>query len=78
MYRDLEQELREQLFAELKAQNDPRMFGRGSVFDAYPYANARERNFYERYLRGEPVKAGWVSPTDFDGGPPHASSPAKR
>ena len=34
------QQLQEQLFAELKAQDDPRMFGRGSVFEEYPYADA--------------------------------------
>ena len=58
--------MRSQLFSELKAQADPRMFGRGHVFDAYPYAAQRVRGFYERYMRGEPVKAGWAIESDFE------------
>ena len=57
--------LRDQLFRELKAQADPRMFGKGDVFDEYPYADTKNRNFYERYMKGEKINAGWVSPTDF-------------
>lgn len=59
------QELAEQLTAELKQQEDPRMFGQGQVFEAYPYADPGLRNFYERFTRGEKLTAGWVSPTDF-------------
>jgi arylsulfatase A-like enzyme len=58
--------LRERLFADLKAQGDPRVFGRGQVFDEYPYAAAGQRGFYERFLRGEKLKAPWVNPTDFE------------
>lgn len=58
--------LREQLFDALKAQEDPRMFGNGGVFEAEPYANEGQRNFYERFMRGEKVKAGWVNDTDFE------------
>jgi len=61
--------LREQLFQELKAQGDPRMFGRGHIFDEYPYADESVRNFYERYMTGEKLKAGWVNPSDFEKGP---------
>jgi arylsulfatase A-like enzyme len=61
--------LRQQLFQELKAQGDPRMFGQGHLFDEYPYAGQRERNFYERFLRGEKPKAGWANPSDFEKGP---------
>ncbi len=58
--------LREALFTELRQQGDPRMFGQGAVFDAYPHANRGHTNFYERYMRGEPLRTGWVSATDFD------------
>jgi N-sulfoglucosamine sulfohydrolase len=58
--------LREQLHAELRAQGDPRMDGRGSVFDEYPHANKGHVGFYERFMAGEKLKAGWVSPTDFE------------
>jgi arylsulfatase A-like enzyme len=58
--------LRESMERELRAQGDPRMSGRGGVFDRYVYAEERTRNFYERFLRGEPVVAGWVNPSDFE------------
>ena len=61
-----ENALRRQLFQELKKQGDPRMFGRGHIFEEYKYADERHRNFYERFMRGEKLKAGWVRPTDFE------------
>ena len=65
----LKERLRAQLFAELEAQNDPRMSGRGDVFDRYTYAAKGTRGFYERYLRGEKVRAGWVNASDFEKAP---------
>jgi len=59
-------ELRKQLLDELIAQNDPRVFGKGHVFDEYPYADASGSNFYERYMKGEKLNTGWVNPTDFE------------
>jgi hypothetical protein len=58
--------LKAQLHAELKQQGDPRMEGRGDVFDKYPHANPGHQNFYERFMNGEKLKAGWVSETDFE------------
>jgi hypothetical protein len=58
--------LREELRAKLLAQGDPRMSGQGDVFDRYPHANPAHAGFYERYLRGEKLNAGWVSKTDFE------------
>lgn len=58
--------MKNQLFAELKEQGDPRMFGRGEVFDEYVYANDDTRGFYERYMEGEELNAGWVNPGDFE------------
>jgi|GEM_PF-600106 len=60
------QAFKQQLFDELKAQGDPRMFGQGHIFDEYPYANEGQRNFYERFKKGEKVKAGWVNESDFE------------
>jgi N-sulfoglucosamine sulfohydrolase len=65
-YESIKAALRDQAFTEMKAQNDPRMFGRGYVFDEYPYADDSGRSFYERYMRGEKLRAGWVNPTDFE------------
>ncbi len=58
--------LQDRMVAELKEQGDPRMFGNGDVFDRYPYSAAITDRFYERYMAGEKVRAGWVSPTDFE------------
>lgn len=63
--------LREQMLAELKAQQDPRMFGSGDIFDRYPYADEAMRGYYDRYLRGERVpRAGWVNESDYETKPP--------
>ncbi len=58
--------LRRMLFDALEAQDDPRMRGEGHVFDEYPYSDESSRHFYERYMRGERLNAGWVEPTDFE------------
>jgi hypothetical protein len=65
-YQALQEQLRQTLFTELRTQGDPRMFGRGEVFDQYPFAQPSDRNFYERYMKGEKLKAGWVNPSDFE------------
>ena len=64
-------ERRRQLFAALAAQNDPRVSGGGSVFDAYPHANEKMRGYYEKWSTGEKISADWVNETDFerDAGP---------
>ena len=61
--------LKQALYAELKEQGDPRMFGHGDVFDRYPHANPEHRNFYERYMKGEKLRAGWAKETDFEPAP---------
>jgi N-sulfoglucosamine sulfohydrolase len=65
-YRVRKEQLRELMERELRAQGDPRQFGRGEIFDRYVYADETTRNFYERFMRGEKVKAGWVNETDFE------------
>jgi len=58
--------LREQLHSELKRQGDPRMEGKGEIFDNYLHAAKANVGFYEKFMRGEPVKAGWIDPTDIE------------
>ncbi|MGH9374296.1 MAG: sulfatase family protein [Vicinamibacterales bacterium] len=60
------QRLRTQMERELRAQGDPRMFGRGDVFDRHVYAEEKTRNFYERFARGDKPTAGWVNESDFE------------
>ena len=61
--------LKRQLFDELKKQDDPRLAGKGEVFDTYPYANQADRGFYEKFMSGEKVHAGWVNDSDFQAAP---------
>jgi N-sulfoglucosamine sulfohydrolase len=65
-YQSLKKKLSDQMTRELKEQGDPRMFGKGYIFDQYIYANPEQRNFYERFMRGEKMKAGWVLESDFE------------
>lgn len=56
--------LRQRMEATLKTQGDPRMEGRGDIFDRYtPTAGD---GFYEKFISGQKVDAGWVSETDFE------------
>ncbi len=61
--------LKDQLFAELKGEGDPRLLGNAAYFDTIPYVDPRTTGFYERFMAGEAVKAGWVDPTDFEPAP---------
>ena len=61
------QALKNQMIQELKSQGDPRMFGKGDIFDNYPYSGKSTDNFYQRYMAGEKgLPAGWVNKTDFE------------
>ncbi|MBI3879590.1 MAG: sulfatase [Verrucomicrobia bacterium] len=62
----LHAKLKDELHAELKQQGDPRMEGRGDVFDKYLHASPANVGFYERYMSGEKLKAPWVNGTDFE------------
>lgn len=63
---ELIEDLEKQLVEELTAQNDPRMFGHGHLFDEYLYSNKGDRGFYQRHMNGDKPKAGWVNKSDFE------------
>ena len=65
-HRARREQLRRLMERELRAQGDPRQFGRGAIFERYLYADEETRNFYERFTRGEKLKAGWVNESDFE------------
>ncbi|RJP27043.1 MAG: heparan N-sulfatase [Candidatus Omnitrophota bacterium] len=65
-YKDLKTKLKEQLFVELKKQQDPRMDKKGTVFDRYPYADPNWQGFYEKRMNGDQRLPGWINKTDFD------------
>jgi arylsulfatase A-like enzyme len=74
-YTELKTTLKEQLFKELEEQNDPRMFGNGYIFDEYLYADTKHQNFYEKYMEGQKLDAGWVNKSDFEPEPLDSSKP---
>ncbi len=59
-------ELENQLVTELTKQQDPRMLGKGDIFDRYLYSYKADVDFYNRFMRGEEVNAGWVNKSDFE------------
>jgi len=67
-FRNIMSSLKKQLFSELKRQGDPRVFGNGSLFDDYVYADKYTAGFYERFMAGEKINAGWVNESDFEPG----------
>lgn len=72
VHQDTIAKLRGRMEDELRAQGDPRMAGNGKVFDEYPATSGA--GFYEKFMRGEKVSAGWVSPTDFEKEPVDAAA----
>ena len=65
-YEPLTEQLREELYAKLREQKDPRMFGKGDVFDNYRYADKAGVNFYERYQdQDTTLRWGWLNDSDF-------------
>jgi hypothetical protein len=58
--------LKDKLHKELKAQGDPRMEGKGAIFDQYEHAAKANVGFYEKFMRGEPVKANWINQNDIE------------
>jgi hypothetical protein len=54
-----------QMTKKLKKDGDPRMFGKGDIFDTYPYSEDI-RNFYNRFMAGEKLKAGWINESDIE------------
>ncbi len=61
--------LQDRMFAELRLQEDPRMFGQGKQFDDYLHSTNAHVGFYERYMNGEELNTGWVLPSDFEESP---------
>lgn len=63
------QDMKDQLMALLEDQQDPRIAGGGAVFDGYVYSDESSRDFYNRFMSGEEMNAGWVEPSDFEPDP---------
>lgn len=61
----VKQRLNALMVKKLEEQNDPRILGNGDIFDRYAFAG-NAKNFYNRFMKGEHVTAGWVNETDVD------------
>ncbi len=62
----LKNKLKTEMESELKKQKDPRMFGKGEVFDNYPYSKENSIDFYNRYMKGEKLNPGWINQSDME------------
>jgi N-sulfoglucosamine sulfohydrolase len=58
--------LRNQMNSELIAQEDPRILGHGDVFDAYKHSTPKHVGYYERFMNGEEIEAGWIDQDDIE------------
>ncbi len=64
-YETLKRKMEKEMIARLVEQEDPRVFGRGDVFDRYPDVSGAHQ-FWNRTRAGERVPSGWVNETDFE------------
>ena len=64
-YSKLKTKLSKEMTDRLKEQKDPRILGKGDVFDNYEYAG-KVANFYERYMNGEEIPTTWVNKSDYE------------
>lgn len=64
-YESIMHKMNREMIAKLKKQQDPRILGKGDVFDNYPYSGA-VKDLYNRLKRGEKVRTNWLEPTDKD------------
>lgn len=65
-YETLKEKLSQKMTDELTREQDPRILGNGDIFDSYPYSEPERRNYYHRFMAGEPVTAGWINKTDVE------------
>lgn len=65
---DLKVSMKNRMETILREQEDPRMFGRGDIFNSYGFNNAKGWNYYERFMKGEFTveDTPWVNPTDAE------------
>lgn len=64
-YKKVVEEMEAEMTARLKAQGDPRMEGKGEIFDKYPNVS-KTHDYYNRMKGGEKIEAPWINESDFD------------
>lgn len=63
-YKSVEATMKTEMETKLKAEGDYRMLGYGHIYEQYP--GAVYNGFYERFMKGEKIRTGWVNATDFE------------
>lgn len=64
-YVSLMRKMEKEMTARLVEQEDPRIFGRGEIFDKFPDMSSAYQ-FWNRTKVGEKVPSGWINKTDFE------------
>ncbi|MEZ6124391.1 MAG: hypothetical protein R3C49_14630 [Planctomycetaceae bacterium] len=65
-FSDVRTQLEAKMLQRLAEEQDPRLTGPADYFERLPYADKSGQGFYEKFLAGEKVRAGWVDPSDFE------------
>jgi arylsulfatase A-like enzyme len=66
-YSAMKVSLKDKMEAELKKQNDPRMFGKGYIFNTYYYTWDPYRNLYEKMvIDKEKIVPMWINASDIE------------
>ncbi|MEX0323052.1 MAG: sulfatase [Puniceicoccaceae bacterium] len=63
-YLRIKESMHKELVEKLTDEGDPRMFGNGDIFDNYPYADPRLRNYYDKFMQGTAPEARWINASD--------------
>lgn len=63
-FQTIKKAMEKEMEAKLLAQGDLRMQGYGQLYEQYP--GAEINGFYERFMKGEKFKLGWVNESDFE------------
>jgi arylsulfatase A-like enzyme len=65
-YSEIKQQMKARMEEMLIEQEDPRMSGKGDIFNSYSYSIEKGWNYYERFMAGEfsIEGTGWVNPGD--------------
>jgi len=63
-FQAIKKSMEKEMEAKLLAQGDLRMQGYGHLYEQYP--GAEINGFYERFMKGEKFKLGWVNESDFE------------
>ncbi len=64
-FAEIKASLSEEMSIKLAEQSDPRILGKGDIFDNYVYSGAVQ-NFYKRYMAGDTIPTFWVNESDFE------------